>query len=302
MAAPRTPTLARGFRVALLAGATSLASCLKEEAPIRGALQAIDDVGRLVALERPATRIVSLAPSSTATLVRLGVSERLLARTGYDRDPAIAGLPVIATGSLAPSAERVVELTPDLVIVWGDPATRPLATRLSALGLSVYVSEPRTIADVLSTTRRLGRLVGEEARADSLIEAIQTRLATAKQTVERRSAPSVLFLVWTDPPFTTGPGSYADEVIRQAGGRNVFADLHRSWGEVSLEAILDRDPDWIIAAKLPDTLAGTRWGSLSAVREGRVLTMDPDLLHRPGPDVAEAVERIARRLHAGAFP
>jgi ABC-type Fe3+-hydroxamate transport system substrate-binding protein len=294
--------LARGFRLALLAGSTVLAGCLEEEAPTRGALRAIDDAGRLVALERPATRIVSLAPSSTATLVRLGVSGRLLARTGYDRDPAIAGLPVIANGSLAPSAERVVELAPDLVVVWGDPATRPLATRLAALGLSVYVSEPRTIADVLWTTRRLGRLVGEEARADSLIEAIRTRLATVKQVVERRSAPGVLFLVWTDPPFTTGPGTYADEVIRQAGGRNVFSDLHRPWGEVSLETILDRDPDWILAAKLPDTLAGTRWGSLSAVREGRVLTMDPDLLHRPGPGVAEAVERIARRLHPGAFP
>jgi len=289
----------RGFRIVLLAGA--LGGCLKEETATQGRLQAIDDEGRVVTLERPATRIVSLVPSSTETLVRLGVSGRLVVRTAYDRDLAIAGLPVIAKGSLAPSAERVVQLAPDLVVVWGDPATRPLATRLSALGLTVYVSEPRTIADVLTTTRRLGRLVGEEARADSLIDKIRMRLATVKHAVGRRSAPGVLFLVWTDPPFTTGPRTYADEVIRWAGGRNVFSDLSRQWGEVSPEAILDRDPDWVIAATLPEALTGTRWSSLSAVREGRVLSMDPDLLHRPGPRVAEAIETIAHRLHPGAF-
>ena len=299
MRATSTPMSLRGFRIVLLAGV--LGSCLEEETATHGRLQAIDDEGRVVTLERPATRIVSLVPSSTETLVRLGVSGRLVVRTAYDRDLAIAGLPVIAKGSLAPSAERVVQLAPDLVVVWGDPATRPLATRLSALGLTVYVSEPRTIADVLTTTRRLGRLVGEEARADSLIDAIRMRLATVKHAVGRRSAPGVLFLVWTDPPFTTGPRTYADEVIRWAGGRNVFSDLSRQWGEVSPEAILDRDPDWVIAATLPEALTGTRWSSLSAVREGRVLSMDPDLLHRPGPRVAEAIETIAHRLHPEAF-
>lgn len=293
--------LFRGLRRAFLAGLTAFLGCSTAEAPTQGALRVMDDEGRVVTLERPATRILSLVPSSTETLVRLGVSGRLVARTAYDRDPAIAGLPVIAEGSLAPSAERVVQLAPDLVVVWGDPATRPLASRLAALGLTVYVSEPHTIADVLTTTRRMGLLVGEEARADSLIDAIRLRLAAVKNAVGRRSAPGVLFLVWTDPPFTTGPRTYAHEVIGRAGGRNVFSDLSQQWGEVSLEAIIDRDPDWVIAAILPEALTGTRWNSLSAMREGRVLTMDPDLLHRPGPRVAEAVEIIAHRLHPGAF-
>lgn len=277
-------------------------SCSEPEAAARGTIHVVDDTGRAVTIERPAQRIVSLAPSSTETLVRLGVSDLLVARTAFDQDEAIVGLPVIGRGSLAPSAETVVELAPDLVIVWGDPATRPLAARLAALGLTVFVSEPRTIADVLDTTRRLGRLVAAEARADSLVAAIRARLGAVRKLVAGRPAPRVLFLVWAEPPFTAGPGTYADEVIRAAGGRNVFSDMGESWGEVSLESIVDRDPDWIVAGGPMETLEETRLGALDAVREGRVLIVDPDLFHRPGPRVADAIEILARRLHPEAFP
>lgn len=275
--------------------------CSEPEAAVRGTIHVVDDAGRVVTLERSAQRIVSLAPSSTETLVRLGVSGRLVARTAFDHDEAIAGLPVIARGSLAPSAESVVELAPDLVVIWGDPATRPLAGRLAALGLTVFVSEPHTISDVFDTTRRLGRLVGAEARADSLVVSIRARLGEVSKLVAGRPAPRVLFLVWSEPPFTAGSGTYADEVIRSAGGWNVFSDMDQSWGEVSLESIIDRDPDWVVAGTTAKALEETRLGALDAVREGRVLAMDADLLHRPGPRVADAIEILAMRLHPEAF-
>ena len=294
------PSRRMSLRTALMAGCVAL-GCSEPEAAARGTIHAVDDAGRVVMLERPALRIVSLAPSSTETLVRLGVSDRLVARTAFDHDEAIEGLPVIGRGSLATSAESVVELAPDLVVVWGDPVTRPLAGRLGGLGLTVFVSEPHTIADVLDSTTRLGRLVGAEARADSLVGAIRARMGDVRKRVAGRPAPRVLFLVWAEPPFTTGPGTYADEVIRSAGGRNVFFDMRESWGEVSLESIIDRDPDWVVAGVPAETLERTRLGALDAVREGRVLTVDPDLFHRPGPRVADAIEILARRLHPEAF-
>ncbi len=267
----------------------------------------IDDAGREVAIVSLPQRIVSLVPSATSILVALGAADQLVARTDFDHDPELAGLAVFSE-TLTPSVERIVDLDPDLVVAWPHASTRGTMERLAAAGMPLYQVDARSIADIMATIERLGALVGRPQRADSLIDVIRRRIRDERRRVLARPRPSVLFLLWHDPPYTAGPGSYVHEIVEAAGGRNAFADLGRDWGQASAEMIVLRDPDWIVVPQgdghdVPlAVLRASPWAGLSAVREGRVLTVDGDRFSRPGPDVADAVEELARALHPEVLP
>ncbi len=253
-------------------------------------------------------RIVSLIPSATATIVALGAGDRLVARSDYDVDPALANLPSIGQG-LTPSLEQLTLLAPDLVIAWPDNPSRSVISRLGELGVEIYAPEAQTLADVRRTTVELGRRLGRAAAADSLIASIDAQLADVVAAVAGRDRPSVFYVVWYQPPTTTGSGTYISELIEIAGGRNSFADAPGHWPQVSLEEVVRRQPDIILFATTAEDIPlleqlakAPGWRELAAVREGRVVRVDANLFNRPGPGVAEAARRLARVLHPEVFP
>jgi iron complex transport system substrate-binding protein len=262
----------------------------------------VDDAGRTVAVEAPATRIVSTLPSVTDLIVALGASDRLLVRTSYDTDARIAHLPSLGH-SLTASAEWIVALRPDLVIrsTALDPAD---GTQLQRIGLPVYEADVRSVAGLRRTLERLGVLLDLEERADSMWRAIDDGLGLVRSAVAGRPRPTVLYVIWPSPPRTAGSGTFIDEIIEAAGGRNAFADAEIEWPVVSLESIVLRDPDYVVlgdgGAKATlhrpiDDSPG--WRELSAFREGRVLRVESDLFDRPGPRVVEAARLLALALH-----
>lgn len=277
------------------------AACGPAAAPLPTAVSVTDDAGHEVRLAAPARRVFSVIPSMTESvaLIDAGV---LVARTRFDRTAEVLHLPSMG-GTLNPNVEAVAQLQPDLVISWLDAGQRSIADRMEALGIPVYRAEVQTVADIRSHLERLGVLLGQEKRARGLITALDRCLAEVEAAVAGRAPVDVYYSVWHDPPQTTGPGTFIDEVIRIAGGRNVFRDAPISWPQASLEEIVRRDPDAIIIARHEGGsvdapwLRGPGWRELSAVRTGRYVVMDGDLVNRPGPRVVEAARRMARFLH-----
>jgi iron complex transport system substrate-binding protein len=272
------------------------------------AIRVVDDVGRTVVLSAPARRVVSLIPAQTEVILRLAGPDVLVARTRWDTDPALAGLPSVGN-ALTPSVEWLAARRPDLVIAWPDAQSRDVVRRLGDVGIPVYASRVESVAEVRSMIRRLGVLLGRTAAADSLDGAISAELDQVRRLVAGRPERSVLYLLNADPPMAAGPGTYVDELIRLAGGRNIFADLRQLWPQVALEEIIARQPDVIIrpSERAPgDPLAGlagrSGWRELNAVRAGRVHAVDPDLYNRPGPRVGAAAHGLALRIHAKDGP
>jgi iron complex transport system substrate-binding protein len=266
-------------------------------------VQVVDDAGRTIALPHPARRVISLIPAQTEVIAALAGADVLIARTAWDRDPALAALPSVGN-ALTPSVEWLAAQRPDLVVAWPDAQSRDVVRRLGDVGLAVYTSRVESIAGIRSTIRRLGTLLGADARADSLVHALDAQLDSVRAAVVGRARPTVLYLLHADPPMAAGPGTFIDELIELAGGRNVFADLGQLWPNVALEEIVRRQPDVIIRpteAALADPLAGLAgrpgWRELRAVRAGRVYGVDPDFYNRPGIGVAEAARGLARRIH-----
>lgn len=265
-----------------------------------------DDAGREVRLAAPPKRIVSLIPATTETLAALGATDYLVARTDYDHDPRLAHLPSVGPG-LTPSVEWLLSLHPDLVIAWPDSRDRSVAGQLAALGIPVYGARIETLEDVASTIRRLGALLGEGARADSLVAAIEGELASVRRAVAGRPRPRIFYVVGHEPPMTAGPGTFLDELVTIAGGENLFADAPAGWPMVSLEEIVRREPDRLIVPQgegnaLPARLA-TRpgWRELAAVRAGRIDAIDAEVAHRPGPRVGQVARMLAELIHPELF-
>ena len=272
-----------------------------------------DDAGRVHRTLEPRNRIISLVPGVTETLTAIGAAERIVARTQYDEQPELASLPVVS-GALEPSVEVLAGMSPDLVVMWpsgGDGAA--IGGRLDKVGIDWYGAATQTVADFERHTRNLGRLLHLPSRADSLIASVQSDLDEAAQRWSGRTPARIFYVVQMDPPMTVGPGTFLDSIFVAGGAVNVFGDIEGNWPLVSLEQVVWRRPDYVVVPVAgygtPDVPPGYRdpsldrlvsspaWRSLSAVAEGRVVSVDASLFGRPGPRMGEAAGYLAYRLH-----
>lgn len=259
---------------------------------------------------RPARRIASLSPSNTEIAAALGCGGFLVLRDrASDFPPAIRDLP--QTDPFRLSVEHVAGFAPDLVLASHLDANRVAA--LEAVGLRVAVFDPRTVAEVFRDIVNVGRLCGRTKAALRLAGHLRAQLAALAQQIKGRARPAVYVeLDGSDParPWAVGGRSLVADVLRLAGGRNIFADLPRGAAQVSAEAVLRRAPQVIL---LDITGVDERqargalrmrpgWQGIPAIRRDRVLTsIDPALLTRPGPRIVEGVAALARALHPEAF-
>ncbi len=262
-----------------------------------------DAAGRPVRLARPARRIISLIPSVNEIFLALGAGDRIVARTDYDLQPALAHLPSVG-GGLTPSVEWLVARHPDLVVAWPDERSRSLVAHLTNAGVAVYAARIQSIEDAFRVTRDMGTLLGLPGRAAALDAQLRAGLDSVRAAVAARPRPTVLYLIGTDPPMAAGAGTFVDELLGIAGARNILEDAGAQWPQVSVEEVVRRDPDVILVAvagegahPLDRLRALPGWRTLRAVRAGRVMRLDPYLSNRPGPRIAEAARRLAALLH-----
>jgi iron complex transport system substrate-binding protein len=267
-----------------------------------------DDLGRTVTVSRPPTRIVSLAPGITETLFAVGAGPRVVAVTTTDTyPPEVRQLPTV--GGFAPETinlEGLLAQKPDLVIA-GGKFQQPIVESLAKLGVPAVVIDPDTLDGVEAAIGIIGRLTGQEAKSTAVVadfrrrrEAVRQRAAAIKPANRLR----VLYVLWDEPLQTAGPGTFVGQMITEAGGVNLFADATQQYPTVSDEAVLTRNPNLVLApdhggAKLRDRLVGRPgWKELTAVKEGKIVTVTEDLLHRPGPRLIDGLERIEALLKA----
>lgn len=273
----------------------------------------VDDVGHVHAPQPPRTRIISLIPAATETLVELGAADRLIARTRYDEQPELAALPILS-GVLEPSAEALADLEPDLVIMWptgGDGG--PIGERLVQIGLNWYGAAINTVADFERHAANFGELLGLGDRADSMVAAVRVEMAAVRELWSGREPLEIFYVVQKEPPMTVGPGTFLDAIFSAGGAVNSFRDVEGDWPTISLEQIIWRDPEYVIVPVegygTPRVAAGGRdpsadrmaalfgWAELPAVAAGRVISVDASLFGRAGPRMGEAAGYLARRLH-----
>jgi iron complex transport system substrate-binding protein len=269
------------------------------------------------AITIPATapqRIVSLTAGNSEMLAAVGVSSRVVAvdsTTNYPSD--LASKPKVSdptTGAV--NVEQVVALHPDLVLSWNH-FSGDADQKLMQAGVTVIDLPGMDLSGTLTEIRLVGQLTHTEAAATTLVDGLQKRVDTVKRKVASATPVSV-YMEWgyfpPSPPGAFGGGSFGDEVIRLAGGTNIFgADTSNSgFPTVSDERIIAANPMVIILTEDPSyggdpQAVGKRpgWADLAAVKSGKVYAINPDAIQRPGPRLVDALEQVAKLLHPEAF-
>lgn len=286
-----------------------LASCGEGSSPGERPADASDEDPGALGDETTLTpvRALSLVPSFAEIAVAIGAADQFVARTDFDTEPMLQALPSVG-GGLDPNLEAMVDLEVGLVLLPEGRDMPAIAQQFEALGIETMAFPTQSIDDLHTTIQRLGEVFGAAAAADSLSESIAASLSEVRERVGTRTPVPVMYVVWSDPPMTTGGGTFIDEVITIAGGRNVYADALLEWPTVGYESIVERNPRYIlwpegsISAENVETLeAMAGWAEVPAIQEQRVVFIDGDLFGRPGPNVVQAARDLAAALHPDAF-
>ena len=258
-----------------------------------------DDRGVTVRLAAPPRRVVSLAPSLTEIVLLLGRDGSLVGVTRFCDVPAAAALPRIG-GVSDPDVERIVALAPDLVLCTTDGNPRDKVRALEEMGIPCFAVAPQDLDAVFTAIERLGVLLGAADRGRAEAGALRRRARLARPSSADAAKPAVLFVVSTAPIIAAGEGTFMDELVRLAGGRNAAARFSGRYPRLSVEGLVAARPDVIFVAgmsgveRFPPEV--TRWKEVPAFRDDAVITLDGDLVTRPGPRLVTALERVSAAL------
>lgn len=263
-----------------------------------------DFQGRSVAISKRPERIVSIGPSNTEFLFALGAGDRVVGDDDFSDEPAAAKTKE-HVGGVKVNLEKVASLKPDLVITvkFSDGTIEALSQTSAA----VLVIDPQGAADVARSATLIGRAIGADGA--KLADDIQKQLDALKAKTDPAPKLKVFHEIDASDPakiYTVGPGSFIDDLIKLAGGTNVFAATKSPYPTVSGEEIVRSDPDVIV---LGDALYGTTiesltsrpgWAALTAVKNKRVYA-GLSVFSRPGPRLGEAALAYAKLVHPELF-
>lgn len=272
-----------------------------------------DQRGKEFQFDEPVQRIVSLAPSNTEILFAVGAGSQVVGRDSFSDYPSEAqNVADIGGGFGALDTETIIASSPDLVLA-ADLTPAEQIQALEDLGLTVFVlGNPIDLPGMYENLRTVAKLTGHLEETETLITSLEERVAVVEGKLAGvTDRPLVLYEIdGTDPnaPWVPGPDTFVNTLLTMAGGNNMSAALEGAWVQVSLETIIEMNPDLILlgdaqwGGMTPEMVAERGgWEALTAVQEGKIYPFDDNLVSRPGPRLVDGLEALAKFLHPELF-
>ncbi|RQO60320.1 cobalamin-binding protein [Pseudomonas sp. KBW05] len=237
-----------------------------------------------------AERVVSLAPSLSEIVVELGAADLLVGvLDGGERPPALATLPSVGHyGQL--NIEGLLSLKPDLILLWPGSVGPAQREQLRRLNIPVYVAEPHSLEQLASQVQAIADRLGRADAGSQLAAQLRQRLGELRQRYHRDEPLRVFYQVWNQPLYTVGGGQIISDALSVCGARNVFDDLILPAPQVSIESVLQRDPEVILVGDQAQKDAWRVWPNMAA----RVRLVPDKGLERPSGQMVEAVARLCQ--------
>jgi iron complex transport system substrate-binding protein len=263
--------------------------------------QVQDELGRNMTIPDKPHRVVCLAPSVTDTVYALGAGEDVAGVSDYTKYPAEALKKPSVGQVLNPSVEAVVALHPDLAIGVGDLNTEVAVLKIERLGIPVFLVVPHGIAGIYRSIESIGKVLNREQEARQLILSLRGREEAVRKRVSGKPAARVFMPLSDAPVITIGKNAFLTELIAAAGGKSVTDDLAQDWPGISMEAILVRQPDYLLLIEgSPMTMNELKkrpgWKSLACVQQNRFFYVD-DRMNYSSPVAFGALESLAKQFH-----
>lgn len=264
-----------------------------------------DVLGRTVKMEKEPERIVSITPSSTEILFALGLGDKVVAVSNQCDYPEEAQSKEKVGDYYQPNYEQIAAAEPDLVFI-GNAAPAEALEKFEELGLIVVSLEAVDFEGTYQSILDTGKLTGALDKAQEIVEDMKQKVKEIEEKVKDAPKPSTYFVVsygeWGN--YTAGKGSFIDELITMAGGRNIAGDVEQKWPEFSLERLVEEDPEVVIIsenANVEEIKSLEGYKELTAVKEGNLKSITESVVMRPGPRLVEGLELIAKAIHPELF-
>jgi iron complex transport system substrate-binding protein len=272
-------------------------------APVTRAI--VDDFGDTLRISSaPPRRIVSLNPATTEMLFAMGNGNLVVGRTRWDTYPP-AALSVADLGDgLRPNVEAVLSVHPDLVVLYAAADNRDAAGRLKAAGIATLSVRDDRLADFRRILSLLGSALHDSATARAVADSVTASLARVRAATAGLAPVSVVWPIEIAPLRVIGGGSYLNDLLAYAGGRNLYSTMPDPSPQVSLEDVLRRDPAVVLttAATVRTMRSDPRWQRWLADRRHQVLVPDTALVGMPSVRMGAAAAELAGLLHPGVVP
>jgi iron complex transport system substrate-binding protein len=264
-------------------------------------ISVVDFQKRRVTVAAPAQRIVALAPHIVENVFSAGAGSKLVGVASYSNYPEAAKAIEVIGDYKSWSLEAIAALQPDLILIWASGNGMNAFSSLEKLGVPIFVSEPRQLEDIPYAIRAIGKLAGTEEYSEPEARRIEQALESLGETYGSRSSLSLFYQVWNEPLQTLNGEHMISSVIALCGGRNAFADAVSLAPKISIESVLHRNPDAIVASGM----AGTRppwldmwlqYPSLNAVKNNTLFFVHPDHIQRPTARILLGAKDLCEQL------
>lgn len=281
-----------------------LAGCSgKQKEAIEGERVFTDFFGQQVEIKEAPQRILSLSPAATEILFALGLDEEIVGTTDYCNYPEAALSKPKVGGFTNPNMEIIVQAEPDLILLASGVQTEYIEA-FKKYGLTTFALDAQTIDQVIENILLVGDITLRQDEAKIITDDMLSRINFVKEKTQGLEKPLVFFEVWDDPLLSAGPETFIADILEISSAENFATDAKSDYPQVSLELLLERDPDIYMAIDHKNNLpAGERPGfqNLQAVKNGKYFRIEDDLVTKPGPRVILGLEEIARNIHPDAF-
>ncbi|TLS77569.1 cobalamin-binding protein [Mariprofundus erugo] len=242
-----------------------------------------------------AERILALSPHACEMLYAIGAARQVVGAVSWcDYPQAAAKLPRVGSYEHI-NVEAALRLKPDLAIVVNRHVSG--IDTLEKMGVRIVVSNPDSFESIFSDMLKLGQLTSHPHEAENIVTGLRARLD--KVRAQPRSGTAVFYEVWSDPLLTAGGPGFISDMIHQAGGRNVFANLAVETPHVNVEAVIRARPELIVIPLEKRDISVRRafWEKWLGKNSVRFVAINPDLLHRPGPRLLDGLELLQKALN-----
>ncbi|QVW22725.1 cobalamin-binding protein [Pseudomonas hormoni] len=239
-------------------------------------------------------RVVSLAPSLSEIVVELGSTDLLVGvLDAGDRPAELKDLPSVGRyGQL--DMERLLSLKPDLLLLWPASVGPAQREQLKRLNIPTYVADSHNLEQLTAQIETIALQLGRPERGIALASDLRQRLDALRQRYRRDEPLRVFYQVWDRPLYTVGGGQIISDALQVCGARNVFADLTLPAPQVSVEAVLQRNPEVILASDQAQLEAWKAWPQVAAVAQGQLRLVTDKGLERPSGQMIEATAKLCQ--------
>ena len=264
-------------------------------------IQVADDEDKIVNLNKPAQRIISLAPHVTELLYDVGAGDQVVGVVDYSDYPSEAKSKPIIGSYNSLNIEAIIKLNPDLIIAYSGGNPEQQLKLLQSLGIPVYFSNPPDIPAIIDALRKFGRMTGHSDRSKKRANELQQRYDSLVGQYAGLNAVSIFVEIWHNPLMTVNSHHIIGQVVSLCGGKNLFAEVQPKFPQVSFESVLAGDPQTILQMKSHgseknDFLDESGWNSLRAVKNNQIIYINPDILSRASARLLDGTEELCQKL------